>query len=103
MQLYRERKNRFLKQNFSNERSNHYCFIGRISQEKGIKTLLEIADNLPYKLIIAGNGPLLETLKKEYASEKITFTGHLSTQEVADLLGKAKASIIPSEWYENNP
>ena len=93
----------FIKQNFSNERSNHYCFIGRISQEKGIKTLLEIADNLPYKLIIAGNGPLLETLKKEYASEKITFTGHLSTQEVADLLGKAKASIIPSEWYENNP
>ena len=93
----------FIKHNFSNKRNDYYCFIGRISQEKLNKTLLKIANELPYNLIIEGNGPLLETLKRKYASKKIIFTGHLSTQEVADLLGKARASIIPSECYDNNP
>ena len=38
-----------------------------------------------------------------YSSEKIEFLGHLSQSEVKKYVADAKFSVIPSEWYENNP
>lgn len=31
----------------------YYCYVGRISPEKGVTTLLRAAERLPYKLRIA--------------------------------------------------
>ena len=85
------------------EKEDYYCYIGRISEEKGIETLLKTALQLPYKLKIAGKGPLLETLKSQYKNEKIEFMGHLQHEKIRMLIEKARFSVIPSEWYENNP
>lgn len=84
--------------------SPYYCYIGRLSTEKGIENLLKVADSLPYKLHVAGGGPLEEKLRKQYAhNSNIVFTGHLTSQEVIELISNAKASVIPSICYENNP
>ena len=86
------------------ERENYYVYVGRLSQEKGVETLLNVASKLPYTLRIAGDGPLRKQLEEQYASCKnIKFLGHQNAQQVAALLSKAQFSVVPSEWYENNP
>lgn len=86
------------------KRGEYYCYVGRLSEEKGIGTLLEAAANLPYKLKVAGGGPMEEDLKNRYGNHpNIEFMGHLGGEEVRALLNGAKFSVIPSEWYENNP
>ena len=85
-------------------RGDYYTYVGRLSVEKGVQTLLEAAKQLPFKLKIAGIGPLKSTFEKQYSGYKnIEFLGHLSPSDVITLLTKSKASVIPSEWYENNP
>lgn len=85
-------------------REDYYCFVGRLSTEKGISDLVEVASKLPYKLKIAGSGRLEPSLRIRYAdAPNIEFLGMLGAAEVAQLLAKARFSVAPSQWYENNP
>ncbi len=86
----------------SYDKDDYYCFIGRLSHEKGAKTLIEAANQLPYRLVVIGGGPLMEDLKA-IAKSNIEFVGFKQWDEIKELVGKAKFSVIPSEWYENNP
>lgn len=86
------------------EREESYLYVGRLSQEKGVKTLLEVASKLQYRLKVAGGGPLLDEFKEKYKDCKnIEFLGLQSASQVSDLMAKAKFAVIPSECYENNP
>ena len=87
----------------SYEKDDYYCFIGRLSHEKGITTLVEAARQLPYKLKIIGGGPLMEQLKSLTTGTNIEFVGYKQWTEIKELVGHARFSVIPSEWYENNP
>ncbi len=83
---------------------DYYCYIGRLSPEKGVTTLLEAASRLPYKLKVAGDGPLAEELRERYGDcQQIEFLGRISGSEVLELLSGARLSVMPSECYENNP
>jgi len=84
------------------ERGNFYCFIGRLSNEKGAATLIEAAKQLPYKLIVIGGGPLEEELRAN-GSDNIEFVGFKQWDDIKELVGEARFSVIPSEYYENNP
>ena len=89
------------------EKEDYAVFMGRLSSEKGIMTLLEaFLKTGPIKLKIAGTG-ILEKRIREYIKEKgmeqVEMMGFVSGNEKRELLRKAKASIIPSEWYENFP
>ena len=84
------------------KKEDYYCFIGRLSHEKGAKTLIEAANQLPYKLVIIGGGPLMNELKS-VAHTNIEFVGFKQWNDIKQLVGKARFSVIPSEWYENNP
>ncbi|KAA6302326.1 MAG: N-acetyl-alpha-D-glucosaminyl L-malate synthase [Candidatus Ordinivivax streblomastigis] len=85
------------------QKEDYYAYVGRLSIEKGINTLVKTAQQLPYKLKIAGTGPLWTDLKKNVSPENIEWLGHQSWPEIKELVGKARFTIIPSEWYENNP
>ena len=80
----------------------YYCYVGRLSHEKGARTLIEAANQLPYKLVVIGGGPLMDELKA-IAHDNIEFVGFKQWDEIKQLVGKARFSVIPSEWYENNP
>lgn len=84
-------------------KEDYYCFIGRLSHEKGVATLVEVASQLPYKLKIIGGGPLIDELKAKVTGQNIEFVGYKQWPEIKELLGHARFSVIPSEWYENNP
>lgn len=102
----------FIKPNFTPDldkiaisgREPHFLYIGRLSTEKGIETLLTAFKNSPFKLKIAGDGPLrykvMEALKE---SSAITYLGNLNHTEVLDEMRKAQALIFPSVWYEGMP
>ena len=86
------------------QRQDYYCYVGRLSQEKGVTDMLEAASRLPYRLKVAGGGPLEAELREKYAScPNIEFLGMLDAQGVVNVLTAAKLSVIPSQWYENNP
>jgi glycosyltransferase involved in cell wall biosynthesis len=85
-------------------KENYYCYFGRISQEKGIETLLKAASLLPnYNLKIIGTGPLEEILKSKYKAKNIEFLGYKLWNELREIVRRAKFTVVPSECYENNP
>lgn len=86
------------------ERENYYIYVGRLSQEKGVETLVRAAKQLPYKLKIVGSGPLEKSLKEQSEGcQNIEFLGHQNAESVARLLSAARFSVASSECYENNP
>lgn len=93
-----------LQKNSNVEKSDYYAYIGRLSEEKGVETLLNAASKLPFRLKIAGDGPLREKLDRQYSScNNIEFLGQLGPLEVSDLQRHARFVVQPSECYENNP
>lgn len=86
-------------------KEDYYCYVGRLSHEKGVNTLIEAAKKLPYKLVVVGGGPLSDELKAKAQGSKgkIEFVGYKQWNEIKSLVGKARFTVIPSEWYENNP
>lgn len=85
----------------------YFLFFGRLSYEKGIKTLLSAFKKLPEcHLKIAGTGPLEKDLKDFTHINNISnveFLGYKSGKDLTDLVENAYFIIVPSEWYENNP
>lgn len=88
-------------------KEKYFLFLGRLSEEKGIVTLMNAFKNRPNdKLKIVGTGPLEEYLKaykKNKSLNNIDFLGYKSGQELLDIKRNAYFVIVPSEWYENNP
>ena len=86
-------------------KEDYYCFVGRLSHEKGVSTLIDAAASLPYKLKVIGDGPLVEELqaKSRRLRANIEFVGFKEWEEIKELVGKARFIVVPSEWYENNP
>lgn len=77
-------------------------FVGRISHEKGIKTLLKAWETLDVPLRIAGDGPLMRMVKEKNTS-KIVILGKISSSQVSQEMAKASFLVMPSEWYEGFP
>ena len=78
-------------------KDSYYCFIGRLSDEKGLESLIHVASQLPYKLIIIGSGPMAN---KYPNMDHIKFIGFKEWKEMAPIIQKAQFIVIPSEWYE---
>lgn len=83
-------------------------FIGRLSPEKGVSTLLQAWEQFPehYALHIVGDGPEREDLEAQARQRRlaaITFRGHLSREETIAKVKGARFLIMPSKWYEGFP
>lgn len=84
---------------------DYYLYVGRLSEEKGVKALIDAAVKLKsYKLKIIGDGPIRDELilyaKSKKADYYIEFLGHKSHEEVLEHLRECKFLVVPSEWYE---
>lgn len=93
-----------LSQISAGERDEGYVlYLGRLSREKGIETLLKAhaVANGAWRLVVAGTGPLLEPFRAKYP--QVTFMGHLAGEELKEVIGAAAAVVVPSEWFENCP
>jgi glycosyltransferase involved in cell wall biosynthesis len=77
-------------------------FVGRLSQEKGIKSLLSAFCCFSGNLRIAGDGPLADIVARSNSSNVI-YLGKLSSKEIAIEMGKALFLVLPSLCYEGFP
>jgi len=80
-----------------------FCYLGRLSKEKGLFTLLEAMRGIDTKLKIIGDGPLREDLKEKVKKENlknVLFLGYKSGSELKEEVRNSMALVLPSEWYE---
>ncbi len=79
---------------------SYIAFAGRLSEEKGVETLLDAARLLPRVPIrVAGEGPLSEVLRAD-ATPNVTFIGQLSRSGLSEFYANARACVVPSVWHE---
>jgi glycosyltransferase involved in cell wall biosynthesis len=84
---------------------NYAVYLGRLSKEKGLLTLLKAFKNLPeLPLKILGEGPMEEELL-EYARlhhmKNVSFEGFIDGNLKREMLKKALFLVFPSECYES--
>jgi glycosyltransferase involved in cell wall biosynthesis len=81
-------------------------FVGRLSPEKGLRTLLDAWEKLMIPLRIAGGGPLMNELQSTIhhrGLHQVEMLGHRSHEEIVSLMKGARFLIFPSLWYEGFP
>jgi len=83
-------------------------FAGRLSEEKGLETLLDAWRQLQcdIPLMIVGDGPLFEPLKKkadELGLTSVTFAGRLPREQTLEAIKEARFLLATSQCYENFP
>lgn len=81
--------------------------VGRLSQEKGIDTLIRACAIPPARrLRIAGDGPLsdeLRSLANRLAPATTAFLGQLDSESVLTEIDTARVVAFPARGYENMP
>ena len=103
----------FVKPNFvhylnqgTQEKENFFLYVGRLSPEKGLGLLLRAWSKYPSlpPIKIIGQGPLeLDLMHAATEISQLEYLGQLPPNEVHKWMGKAKALIFPSQWYEGLP
>jgi len=77
----------------------YYLFIGVLRYYKGLHTLMEAAQNVKARIIIAGTGPedvRLRALLRVQKINNVLFTGQISDAEKVALLQHCRALVLPS-------
>ncbi len=93
----------------SYERSDYFIFLGRLSREKGVATLLNALRRRGSRKLrcrILGEGPLEASLKAKAAQwnlRNVEFAGYLQGEDLHEAIRSAAFTVVPSEWYENLP
>lgn len=82
-------------------------FVGRLAEEKGLRTLITAWKTLPdLPLKIAGGGPLYHELQGLVSQGNFSYVELLGPRphdEIIGLLKQARILVFPSEWYEGFP
>lgn len=80
----------------------YVVFYGRIGEEKGIRLLMKIWDELPeIPLVVMGGGPLEEEFKqwaKKY--DNVYFLGYTQHDKCLSVVRGGEFVVFPSIWYE---
>ena len=78
-------------------RGKYILYFGRLSEEKGIKTLMHVAErlqNIQIKLAGTGDFPLHDIPKN------VELLGFKSGKDLKKVILESTYVIVPSEWYE---
>ena len=90
----------------SREPGKYALYVGRLSPEKGIGTLLEALPEQGISLQIAGTGPSesgLRAIVERRRLRNVIFHGYCGSDRLRELYQGAAFIVAPSEWYENAP
>lgn len=89
------------------ESGKYAVFVGRLSSEKGVMTLLKAwRHTRQIPLSIVGGGPLLEKVRsfiRTERQERLQVLGTRDHKQVIKIMKGARFLVFPSECYENFP
>ena len=77
-------------------------YVGRLSEEKGVRTLIEAWRFMDYPLRVAGDGPLRAWLTEQRVSN-VSYLGRLNSDQVQAEMLRASFLVMPSVCYEMFP
>lgn len=78
--------------------NKYVLYFGRLSEEKGVKTLINVCKLLPeISFVFVGSGPLSEELKD---IGNVHYLGFLQGDKLFNLIANAWFCVCPSECYE---
>jgi glycosyltransferase involved in cell wall biosynthesis len=82
-----------------------FVYVGRMSREKGLVTLIRAAAAVQAAVTIAGTGPQEQELRQLAAQlgADVTFAGYRTGEALHNIIRGARAVVLPSECYENAP
>lgn len=80
------------------KQEKYFIYAGAVNAGRGLEELISVWNNVPYKLIICGDGDVLGDLKNEVLrkglNEKIIFTGYQRPEELRRYIQGAFAGIL---------
>lgn len=82
----------------------YILYFGRLSKEKGVKTLIDAVKQTGDRLVILGTGPM-EAQWRSYAgdTQAVEFMGFQTGDVLNEFVRNSRCVVLPSEWYENGP
>jgi glycosyltransferase involved in cell wall biosynthesis len=81
--------------------NGYALYFGRLSEEKGLRTLLKTHDFIhkSVNLKIVGTGPIENEIQSQYPHAE--FLGFKQGKELYDIIANAAYVVVPSECHEN--
>lgn len=83
---------------FKEKKEDFYVYFGRVIERKGIWVAAEVCKTAGVKLIVAGQD------NRQYHSmesdDNIEYIGYVSNEKRADLLSRARAVFVPTQYFE---
>jgi glycosyltransferase involved in cell wall biosynthesis len=84
-----------------NKEDRKLLYVGRVSKEKNLPFLVEAFKKLTeirerVHLVIVGDGPYLEEMRKELGDYPASFTGYLSGEDLAQAYASSDIFVFPS-------
>lgn len=90
------------KQKISGLPERYAVFYGRIGEEKGIRVLTNVWEQIPdIPLVVMGSGPLEDEFKswaEKY--ENVYFLGYTQHDKCMSIVKESEFVVFPSIWYE---
>jgi glycosyltransferase involved in cell wall biosynthesis len=75
-------------------------YIGRLSEEKGIKELIREWQKIDYPLKVIGGGPIALRLKEMNRNSFVSFLGNIARSQVINEIEECAFVVVPSIWQE---
>lgn len=84
---------------FCGDKEDYFLYVGRVFNGKGVNIAIEVTQKLGIKLKIAGQ------LSDDYPTpdsfpDHVEYVGYVGVEERKELMKKAKASFLPSQYVE---
>ncbi len=80
--------------------SGYALVVSRLAPEKGVDVAIEACRLTGLPLVIAGDGPELDALRRLAGAGDVRFAGHVDATELARLRANASIAIVPSRSAE---
>jgi len=86
---------------YQENKANYFLYIGRLVSRKGIEVAAQVSEKLNKRLVIAGQGSLINETERLYITgDSIDFIGAVGPEERSVLMKNAQAVFVPTYYIE---
>jgi glycosyltransferase involved in cell wall biosynthesis len=95
------KRNGYLENRFHVDDGKKLLYVGRVSKEKNLELLGQVFKSLiqshrDLHLVIVGDGPYLEEMRRDMAGTPCVFTGYLEGEDLATIFASCDLFVFPS-------